>query len=156
MVPFRKHQEQHLQLYLISWLHKDQFHLQYPNRTWEGVVYLEVGDVISIINSNNPAIHDTIQINSRGPSQSCTSGQINQFDGQYIDGNLIVTGTIAGTAIISNTIDTLQLKADAVTANELKVSTNQSGTVGIYVDGDNKVIEIHDGTRIRVKLGNLN
>jgi hypothetical protein len=42
--------------------------------------------------------------------------------GQVIDGNLIVTGSIAGTKIAALTIDTAQLKAGAVTADKVSIT----------------------------------
>ena len=42
---------------------------------------------------------------------------------------------------------------NTITARELQISNSSSGSAGVYVSSN--AIEIHDGTRVRVKIGAL-
>ena len=67
--------------------------------------------------------------------------------------DLINVNTLNANKITANTITANQLTAASITARELTISNNASGTAGIYFS--TTAIEIHDGTRIRVKIGAL-
>jgi len=67
--------------------------------------------------------------------------------------DLINVNTLNANKITANTITANQLTAASISARELTISNNSSGTAGIYFS--TTAIEIHDGTRIRVKIGAL-
>ena len=65
----------------------------------------------------------------------------------FIDGNLVVSGTIG----------TSQLVADSVTADILQISSSCAGASRIFMDGPNNRIDIFDSSSSnpRVRIGNL-
>ncbi len=62
----------------------------------------------------------------------------------FIDGDMVVSGTIGANQITANSIDT----------NQLAVSSS-SGNERIHVDGGNNRIDIWNGGYLRVRIGNL-
>ena len=66
--------------------------------------------------------------------------------------NANVTSIGAG-VITTGTINANRIGAGSITARELQISNSSSGSAGVYVSSN--AIEIHDGTRVRVKIGAL-
>ena len=91
------------------------------------------------------AIANDILIVVQGASGSETSSAHRYNGSSWVSAALFITGD----TIVDGTI----------TASELQISNNGSGSEGIFMNGDSTtgpVIEIRDGTALRVKLGRLN
>tara|TARA_R100001443_G_scaffold39039_1_gene52481 strand:- start:9992 stop:17002 length:7011 start_codon:yes stop_codon:yes gene_type:complete len=67
--------------------------------------------------------------------------------------NLLNVNTIVANNIDANAITAEKIATGSITAEELAISNGSSGSAGIYFS--TTAMEIHDGTRIRVKIGAL-
>ena len=93
-----------------------------------------------------PIQHDVVVVQSSSDNRSLSyvyngSGWVAS---QFIDGNLVVNGTIGAAAIT----------AGSITAAKLQIGTAHDGTTSSLVLYDDK-IQIYDGSNLRVVLGNL-
>jgi hypothetical protein len=98
------------------------------------------------VTGRDPQTHDVAVVKlyngSDAKSYVYDGSQWNQST--FIDGDMVVSGTIGANQITANSIDT----------NQLAIS-NASGNNRIHLDGGNNRIDIYDGPTLRVRLGNL-
>ena len=119
---------------------------------------------INFTDSNDNTV-TSIRQNNTGTYRT---GNINLVNGSNITVTETATGTFtiatsanvaaSGGNVIYDIINADEIRANhivagAITARELSISNNASGSAGIYFS--TTAMEIHDGTRVRVKIGAL-
>ena len=94
----------------------------------------------------NPITHDVavVRLYDGSDSKSYVYGGSSWTQSTFIDGDMVVSGTIGANQITANSIDT----------NQLAISSS-SGNNRIHMDGGNNRIDIYDGPTLRVRIGKL-
>jgi len=101
----------------------------------------------------NAATAQTAANNAQTTANSKITGAQVNANVTSIGAGSITSGTINANRIGADSITADKIAANAVTAEQLQISNASSGSAGVHISST--AIEIHDGTRIRVKIGAL-
>jgi hypothetical protein len=75
---------------------------------------------------------------------------------EFIDGNLLVNGTITGTKVAANSITADKMSVSSLDAISATIGTFKSATSGARVEIEDDVIRVYDSSNnLRARIGNL-
>ena len=103
----------------------------------------------------NQSNNETVNFTDTNTTYSAASGgglSLNSSN-QFSLASTATGGTIVVDLLSANQIQANHIAANSITARELAISNGSSGSAGIYFS--TTAMEIHDGTRVRVKIGAL-
>ena len=97
---------------------------------------------------------ETVNFTDTNTTYSAASGGGLSLNGtEFSLASTATGGTVVVDLLSANQIQANHIAANSITARELAISNGSSGSAGIYFS--TTAMEIHDGTRVRVKIGAL-
>ena len=125
----------------------------YVNVPWTDTVTTDTNTVTSI-RQNNTGTYRTGNINLvSGTNITVSESSAGTFSFATSANVAAGSGNVVFDIISADEIRANHIVAGAISARELAISNSASGSAGIYFS--TTAMEIHDGTRIRVKIGSL-
>ena len=124
------------------------------NQTNAETVNFSDTNTVTQLRANNTGTYQTGSINLVAGTNVTVGQSGGTFTISASGGNVTAgSGNVIFDVITANEINANHIAANSITARELKISNASSGSAGIYFS--TTAMEIHDGTRIRVKIGAL-
>ena len=122
-----------------------------PNNT--AITFQRNGTTINTVYLNQTNA-ETVNFTDTNTTYSAASGGGLSLNGtEFSLASTATGGTVVVDLLSANQIQANHIAANSITARELAISNGSSGSAGIYFS--TTAMEIHDGTRVRVKIGAL-
>ena len=128
--------------------------VSYPTVNNPAITFQRNSSTIATVNLNQSGAQ-TVNFTDTNTTYSAASGgglSLNSSN-QFSLASTATGGTIVVDLLSANQIQANHIAANSITARELAISNGSSGSAGIYFS--TTAMEIHDGTRVRVKIGAL-